>query len=207
MKQLVVILVATIVMSTSTCVSIRYTLEKHDELVDKKLIDLSDQLTNLNLQIETLKIDQDAILPKKVTIVVFPPHPEDPAVCLANNIYYESATEPVAGQIAVAQVTMNRAKNYGQSVCDVVYFKKYNPNTNKKEAAFSWTLGSKFRSKGMNKRIYLNCMVIAKAFLTNSLHSDIIGTQVEFYHADYISPAWKDKHVMVAQIGRHIFYK
>jgi|HubBroStandDraft_2_1064218.scaffolds.fasta_scaffold228320_2 hypothetical protein len=33
-------------------------------------------------------------------------------------------------------------------VCDVVYFKKVNLATGKKEAAFSWTLGEAWRAKG-----------------------------------------------------------
>lgn len=127
--------------------------------------------------------------------------------CLANNIYYESATEPVEGQIAVAQVTMNRVhdRTFDGTVCGVVYFKKVNPNTGKKEAAFSWTLGSKWRAKGMNHKIYEHCKAIAHAFLTKRMRSDIIGANVEYYHADYISPGWNRQ--VVAHIGHHIFYQ
>lgn len=127
--------------------------------------------------------------------------------CLTDNIYYESAFEPEEGRLAVAQVTMNRAHNKKDNVCNVVYFKKVNPSTGKKEAAFSWTLGSKWRAKGMNHRAYQVCAQMARAVLTKGLRSDIIGPNVIMYHANYIAPRWKDDHLMVAQIGAHIFYK
>jgi hypothetical protein len=43
--------------------------------------------------------------------------------CLTKNIYHEARGEPVDGQYAVAEVTMNRvaSKHYPNTVCDVVY--------------------------------------------------------------------------------------
>ena len=43
--------------------------------------------------------------------------------CLANAVYFEARGEPVRGQIAVAQVVMNRVFSpfYPNDVCDVVY--------------------------------------------------------------------------------------
>ena len=51
--------------------------------------------------------------------------------CLALNVYYEARGESLAGQYAVAEVTMNRksAARYPKTVCEVVYQK----------SAFSWT--------------------------------------------------------------------
>jgi hypothetical protein len=45
--------------------------------------------------------------------------------CLTKNIYWEAASEPFEGKVAVAQVTMNRVKSgqYGSGVCGVVYQK------------------------------------------------------------------------------------
>lgn len=134
---------------------------------------------------------------------------DDSLTCLAKNIYYESATEPYAGKVAVAQVTLNRVHDskYPNTICGVVYYKKINPITHKKEAAFSWTLGSRWRSKGMNFHVYKECLNIARAMLTKHLRSDIIGSNVEYYHADYINPSWAEDYDRVAEIGHHIFYK
>src|SRR3569832_1942068 len=51
------------------------------------------------------------------------------AMCLALNIYHEARGENIAGQYAVAMVTMNRAKHDKSKVCGVVL----------KPHQFSWT--------------------------------------------------------------------
>lgn len=129
--------------------------------------------------------------------------------CLADNIYYEAASEPYEGKLAVAQVTMNRvADNFGgDTVCGVVYFKKVNPYTGKKEAAFSWTLGSHWRAHFLSRSIYNECKEIARQVLSGQLHSEIIGRDVEYYHADYIKARWAYNRDPVAHIGHHIFYE
>lgn len=129
--------------------------------------------------------------------------------CLADNIYYEAATEPFEGKVAVAQVTMNRLADFlgGDTVCQVVYFKKINPHTGKIEAAFSWTLGSHWRTHFLSHHIYSECTNIAREVLAGRLRSDIIGNNVEFYHADYITASWAPDHDPVAHIGHHIFYE
>lgn len=134
---------------------------------------------------------------------------QTPVECLAKNIYYESAWEPYDGKVAVAQVTMNRVADGlgGNNVCSVVYFKKVNPVTHKKEAAFSWTLGSKWRSKGINHKAYKECVKIAREVLHHHLKSNAIGPDVEYYHAVYVHPAWADDHELVATIGQHEFYR
>ena len=45
--------------------------------------------------------------------------------CMARNIYWEAASEPFEGKVAVAQVTINRVKsgNFADSVCGVVHQK------------------------------------------------------------------------------------
>jgi len=45
--------------------------------------------------------------------------------CMARNIYWEAASEPFEGKVAVAQVTINRVQSgkFADSVCGVVYQK------------------------------------------------------------------------------------
>ncbi|NIO43392.1 MAG: hypothetical protein GTO41_26515, partial [Burkholderiales bacterium] len=47
--------------------------------------------------------------------------------CLALNVYHEARGEPMAGQYAVAEVTMNRvaSRRYPNTVCKVVFQKKW----------------------------------------------------------------------------------
>jgi len=77
---------------------------------------LSGQVTNL-----THKYQQSAFFKKEMD-------------CLAKNIYYEAGNQPIDGQTAVAQVTMNRKNaNFANSICGVVYQKTGDI------CQFSWT--------------------------------------------------------------------
>src|SRR5262245_60964762 len=62
-------------------------------------------------------------------------------MCLARNGYFEARGEPVAGQFAVAEVTMNRkaSRLFPRTVCEVVYQKNWDPIRKREVAAFSWT--------------------------------------------------------------------
>lgn len=131
---------------------------------------------------------------------------QSPVKCLTDNIYYEAGFQPYEGQLAVAQVTINRARN-PSNICQIVYFKKVNPNTGKKEAAFSWTLGRKWKPRGINIQAYRECAEIARAVLTRHVRSDIIDASVKFYHRVDMTPRWESEHMLVAQIGDHVFYR
>jgi spore germination cell wall hydrolase CwlJ-like protein len=126
--------------------------------------------------------------------------------CLADNIYFEAAHEPLDGKLAVAQVTLNRARDAGVSVCNAVYFKAINPRTGKKEAAFSWTLGARWRPKGMDPLLHAWCAELAHEALAG-LRALPLPDDVRFYHATYVRPRWANQHEMVTRIGRHIFYR
>jgi N-acetylmuramoyl-L-alanine amidase len=123
--------------------------------------------------------------------------------CLADNVYYEAAFEPVEGKVAVAQVTINRA--HDGDVCAAVYAKALNPRTGKKEAAFSWTLGKRWRPRGVNAAAYWDCLIVAQQVLWLGRRSEAIG-DAEYYHATYVHPRWRGM-VRVAKIGHHIFYR
>jgi N-acetylmuramoyl-L-alanine amidase len=126
--------------------------------------------------------------------------------CLADNIYYEAASEPYNGKVAVAQVTMNRAlQDFNGDVCAAVYFQARNPVTGKKAAAFSWTLGTAWRPRHVDPRMHAECVWLANEMLEGRLHSVVIGEDVKFYHAVYINPHWHLRRV--ARIGQHIFYR
>jgi spore germination cell wall hydrolase CwlJ-like protein len=129
-------------------------------------------------------------------------------LCLADNIYFESATEPREGQIAVAYVTMNRVNSgiFENDICGVVK-QKING-----VCQFSWWCedkpysisNSKVLTEGRNI-VYNDVMQLAIYFYVN--HEKMIDPTngALFYHADYVSPGWKNVKKSV-QIGRHIFY-
>lgn len=134
-------------------------------------------------------------------------NPTDPLTCLAQNIYYEAATEPFAGRVAVGAVTLNRLRDasYPPTVCDVVYYQRLDFATRKKVAAFSWTLGRAWRSSGPpDPKVYSECLWIADGLLHGWLRPPF-GPKVKSYHASYIPVPWHKK--FVTRIGHHLFYE
>jgi spore germination cell wall hydrolase CwlJ-like protein len=118
--------------------------------------------------------------------------------CLADNIYYEAGNEPRNGKIAVAGVTMNRARNpkYPSNVCSVVY------QRTSRVCQFSWTC---MRRPAKDPVLYAEAKDIAKKVLTSEINTRIVvNKDVLFYHADYVNPGWRLERV--TKIGRHIFY-
>ena len=114
--------------------------------------------------------------------------------CLAKNVYYEAGIESHNGKYAVAQVTLNRLKSgkWGNSVCSVVYSK----------AQFSWTLKKKLEKP--QGQAWADSQWIAHRVL----HGDRVAPLKDamFYHAEYVSPKWRDPVAKIQQVGQHIFY-
>ena len=115
--------------------------------------------------------------------------------CLADNIYFEALTESEAGQIAVANVTMNRvkSKHFPNSVCDVVWESKQ----------FSWTHDGK-SDKPSSEKAYKEVYSIAESVYNGDIVDITEGAT--FYHADYVNPSWNKVMTRVAKIDTHIFY-
>lgn len=114
--------------------------------------------------------------------------------CLARNIYHEARGEPLEGQIAVAQVTINRVKDsrFGNTVCSVVYAPRQ----------FSWTLDRKARVRDL--KAWEHSLQIARAVLTQS--TPIANFSALYFHTKQVRPRWKHGKRVVAVIGNHIFY-
>ena len=159
-----------------------------------------DQTQVLKNQVETLnkKLEiQEEEIKKLKKIAAQKVAFQNELTCLAENIYYEAHTEPYDGQVAVAQVTVNRVHSgiYPHTVCGVVH----------QPAQFSWTAHAR---KYMSRSGFRDSLRIAKAVLTNKEKSDIIDSDVLKFHATYIAPPkWAANSEPVAIIGQHIFYK
>jgi N-acetylmuramoyl-L-alanine amidase len=114
--------------------------------------------------------------------------------CLARNVYYEARGESLAGQYAVAEVTMNRRASpfYPKTVCDVVYQKN----------AFSWTASDVDAPAGPEWR---RAVKIAEDVYYQRRPPALPGAL--YYHATYVRPGWSKERQRVARIGRHVFYR
>lgn len=120
--------------------------------------------------------------------------------CLAENIYFESASEPDLGKIAVAFVTLNRTRNkdFPSSVCDVVTQKT------KSTCQFSWFCLLENKTP-RNSETYAKILDMASFVYINydKMKDPTFGAL--YYHADYVNPKWKNLNHSTT-IGRHIFY-
>lgn len=124
--------------------------------------------------------------------------------CLTKNIYWEAATEPFEGKVAVAQVTMNRVDNgrFGSGVCGVVYQK--DNFLGRVVCQFSWACETTHKIRPVYPALYKESEEVAKKVLLENFRLSTMKDAL-YYHADYVNPKWgKPK---VGQIGRHIFYR
>ncbi len=123
--------------------------------------------------------------------------------CLTRNIYWEAASEPFEGKVAVAQVTMNRLESgrFGDSVCGVIYQK--NVIYEKVICQFSWVCETTHKTRPIHQPLWKESELVAKKVLLENFRLPGLKDAL-FYHADYVSPGWKKPKI--DQIGRHIFY-
>lgn len=121
--------------------------------------------------------------------------------CLAQAIYFEAASEPEAGQRAVAQVVLNRVKHpaFPNTICGVVY------QGSERVTGCQFT----FACDGSLARVPLPSLYRrAEGFARQAMAGRVapeVGNSTN-YHADYVVPYWASSLDKLAQIGRHIFY-
>lgn len=113
--------------------------------------------------------------------------------CLAGAIYFESRGEPLVGQLAVAEVILNRteSRRFGGSVCDVVTQK----------GQFSFVRGGRMPSAPANSD-WRTAMAVAKVAMKNAWESTA-AKALFFNHRS----AGRTGTLRVASIGNHIFYR
>jgi N-acetylmuramoyl-L-alanine amidase len=130
---------------------------------------------------------------------------EQELFCLTMNIYHEARGEPLAGQYAVGEVTMNRvfSEDYPDTICEVVHQKHWNPKNKTWSNAFSWAEYD--YSVNLRSKPWKQAYKIAKNIYYDSYERQLDGAL--FYHAKYVKPGWAKRYEKVATIGKHIFYK
>jgi spore germination cell wall hydrolase CwlJ-like protein len=121
-------------------------------------------------------------------------------ICLAKNIYFEAGNESKEGQIAVGQVTLNRARsdNYPDTVCGVVYQKF------KKTCQFSWVC--KKPNAQVHDSAWETTYNLAKKLLLGEVKSNKINSKTLFFHNHEVVPKWASVYKRQAIIGGHVFY-
>ena len=135
---------------------------------------------------------------------------ETALMCMAANIYHEAKNQPMVGQIAVAQVVMNRANDsrYPDNVCDVI--KQGLTYKNGKvvlgKCQFSWYCDGKKDDVDKKSEKWRNSLRYASMVITNRITLDVTEGATH-YHATYVRPAWARTKTKTVRINRHIFYR
>ena len=117
--------------------------------------------------------------------------------CLAGAVYFEARGEPLAGQLAVAQVIVNRTEDgrFPRSYCGVV----------RQKGQFSFMRGQEM-PQIRDRSAAWECAVAIAQIAHHGLWESEAGEAV-FFHARYVRPGWSLTKARLAQIDKHIFYR
>lgn len=123
--------------------------------------------------------------------------------CLAEAIYFEARGEPELGQLAVAQVVLNRVRgaDYPDTICGVVYQNQ----EMRDQCQFS------FACDGVVERIasrsaWRTARRIAREATEGKRRLPELAGATN-YHAGYVTPRWAGRMKLVGQLGAHLFYR
>ena len=130
-------------------------------------------------------------------------------VCLALNVYYEARNQPLQGQMAVAEVVMNRVVNnkFPDTICEVV---KEGPTYSWKtdfpvrnRCQFSWYCDGK-SDMPMEEDAWETALIVSEDILVNR---PMVLKGAIHYHAIDVNPKWAKTKTFITRIGDHLFYK
>lgn len=117
--------------------------------------------------------------------------------CLAGAIYFESRGEPLAGQLAVAQVIINRSEShqFPSSYCGVVT----------QRSQFSFVKNGRLPQPRTGSEAWSRAKAVARIAHEGMWDSEA-GDSL-YFHAKYVRPSWSRKKVARATISSHVFYR
>jgi spore germination cell wall hydrolase CwlJ-like protein len=122
--------------------------------------------------------------------------------CLAEAIYYEARGESVVGQLAVAEVVVNRvrSKHYPDTFCDVVYEGSYRSTG----CQFTFTCDGSLRHRPYGaawRQANVVAGGVVAGFARPMTHS------ATHYHTNEVDPYWSASLIETTRIGAHVFYR
>lgn len=117
--------------------------------------------------------------------------------CLAGAVYFEARGEPLEGQLAVAQVVVNRSKSrlFPGSYCGVVY----------QPSQFSFVRGGRMPALERSSAAWRRATAIATI-----AHDGLWDSEARdslYFHARYVTPGWSRTKIARATIDTHVFYR
>ena len=136
-------------------------------------------------------------------------------ICLALNTYHEAKNQSLVGQIATAQVVMNRVEDdrFPSTVCEVVKQGPTRPSWEdpekeypiKHRCQFSWYCDGKDDTP-KNEKAWRKAQDVAFIVYYNKIQLDVTEGATH-YHATYVRPSWAKTKKRTTRIEKHIFYR
>lgn len=121
--------------------------------------------------------------------------PDEESECLARAVYWESKGEPLAGQLTVAEVIINRAQSgrFASTICGVV----------RQRGQFSFVRGGHIPAAREGSRDWRTAVAIAR--IARQDLADGGAPRALYFHARRARPGWR--LTRVATVGNHVFYR
>ena len=116
--------------------------------------------------------------------------------CLAAGIYFESKSEPLAGQLAGGEVIAHRAdsgRRFPSTNCGVLF----------QRGQFSFVRGKSYPAIPRASRQWQTAVAIAR-IVDQELHESAVPDAL-FFHAKRVQPRWR--LTRVGSVGNHVFYR
>ncbi len=155
------------------------------------------QLPEEDKRDEAAKVSDASTLRELVGLVETDEQLTEQMRCLAGAVYFESRGEPLYGQLAVAEVVINRAEDrrWPASYCGVVY----------QRSQFSFVRGGRMPSINTSSAAWDRAVAVAKIAHNGLWESE--ASEAVYFHANYVRPRWSRSKTRLAQIDTHIFYR
>lgn len=121
--------------------------------------------------------------------------------CLTTAIYYEAASEPDAGQAAVAQVILNRVRHptFPNTVCGVIY-----QGSNRRGCQFSYACDGSM-ARRPSALGWDRARRAADLALSGRVFAGV--GMATHYHTYAVTPYWNRSLVMTGVYGAHFFHR
>jgi spore germination cell wall hydrolase CwlJ-like protein len=127
--------------------------------------------------------------------------------CLAQAIYHEARGESAAGQMAVANIIVNRARSskFPGSLCGVIY---QNADKGRYRCQFTFACDGRDDTPG-ERSAWARSQDLAKRVYAEFALGEDIGVlpgSALYYHTTAVRPSWSNTFSRVAAVDSHIFY-
>lgn len=122
--------------------------------------------------------------------------------CLSQAVYYEARGESYRGQVAVAEVVMNRTRSglYPGSICGVVYQGSHRATG----CQFTFTCDGSLNRRPRGAAWARSQQVARQVMLG---YTRPITARATHYHTAAVDPYWSSSLIETGRVGDHVFYR